>query len=129
MKLLDLKASPILRFLTQRKQQKEEIRAEQDKTLAAVRVLCGTEEWLLYKAMLDLYVSNSVKGMLSTNEDSHLHYLRGYVTGLLHAAQIPENLIQQEENARTRSLRGESAVASKSAIAKSSLFATPGWSA
>ena len=126
MKLLDLKSSPLLRLLSKRKKPPQEP-AVSAEALAALRALAKSADWSVYKLLLDLYVENSVKSMLSAAEDSQCHYLRGYITGLLHSVQIPEQLIAQADNSEGRNARAANTASRRRDSAKSALYATPGW--
>lgn len=126
MRLFDFSTSPILRLLSRPKKPKQpEVAPE---ILNGLRNITRSPDWLLYKQLLDIFISNQVKALLSAGDnDAEVHRLRGYIQGLLHAAQIPEQLVQQEDYARTREQHAASLTASRADAAAASLYATGHW--
>jgi len=126
MRFLDLKNSPILRLLTERKKAPKEPEVSQE-ILVALRSLTRSADWVTYKRLLDIFISNQVKSLLTAGDDAEVHRLRGYIQGLLHAAQIPEQLIQQEDHVRARASTAASLAAEREQSAAASLYATGHW--
>lgn len=127
MNLLNLKASPILRLLSQRKKSKPEASAEHAATVDALRRLIGTPEWSTYKRLLDINVSAQVSALLAGATDAEVHRLRGYIQGLLHSVQIPEGIVAKEDNERDRQQRITAASLDRAESAAASLYSTGHW--
>jgi hypothetical protein len=92
------------RFLTRKRRLPTEPVYSAD-TLTAIRQLIACPEWGQYKLLLDIKVSETFAGLLSTESDSHVHYLRGYAQGLLNSVQVPEDIINRIDNATARTDR------------------------
>ena len=122
MKLLNLQASPILRLLSRKRQPDEP--GLSNGQMEALRALTQHPKWHIYKEVLDILITNNVQGMLAANEDSQVHYYRGYIQGLLHAAQVPEQLIAQEDNVNRKQSVRDAAVGRQRAAVKPALYST-----
>ncbi len=126
MNLLNFSASPILRILTGKKRQPQEP-AIASATIATFRELIATPAWKAYKEFLDARITLEVQALLASSSDAECHRLRGYIQGLLHSAQIPESLVMQDDNARTREQRIALSAEQRGATARASTFATGYW--
>lgn len=127
MRLFDFSASPILRFLSRSKKPASESEVSPE-ILDGLKSLTRTKDWALYKQLLDIFVSAQVKALLQAQDnDAEVHRLRGYVQGLLHAAQIPEQLVQQDDYVKQRDQRSAAAVVSRDDARRGSLYATGYW--
>lgn len=124
--LAALKSSPVLRYLSRPKPASGKPAVSED-TLQHLRELCGTPQWVRYKVLLDLLVSNNVEALLATSDTSQVHYLRGYCQGLLHSAQVPEQLIAQDDNARRRKQSATATELSRAESAAASLYSSGYW--
>lgn len=127
MKLLDLKNSPILRLLSQRPKSKQEQSAEHAATVDALRRLIHTSEWATYKRLLDINVSAQVGALLAGATDAEVHRLRGYIQGLLHSVQIPEQIVGKDTHERNRQQRAGQLAGERAESAAASLYSTGHW--
>ena len=114
------------RFLTRKRRLPSEpmYSAEQ---LTAIRSLIASPAWHQYKLLLDIKVSETFAGLLTTEADSHVHYLRGYAQGLLNSVQVPEDIINRIDNAIARTDRiadhsARTAAANRLALLNTSLW-------
>jgi len=117
---------PILNLLSGKKRKPDEP-AVAEHTVQTFRELIHTPAWKDYKIFLDSIVSTQVQALLAAGDTTECHRQRGYIQGLLHAVQIVESLVAQDDNARKRESRSVSTAAGRAESERAAAFGTPFW--